>query len=527
MVVDLPRISEVGICLVAFAMGGVIGGISGTAGAQWVTNHDPVFQPAFSKPSVGATLAEPKFGTTMRRLTDARGSGIASILPQYSKRQAWNADQSYLLLFTGDGTARLYDGTTYTFLKTLDELGGEDVFWHPTNPSIIYYSAENVLYSYDVGTETSTAIHTFDGYTWANTRGEGNMSRDGRYDAFVGQVYDTDTHFKDILVYDLLLDSIVSKIALPTVLSDFDWVSISPLGNYVVVDYATMDTGRYQGIEIYDRNLNFIWQKGLGAGHSDLAVDADGNEVLIMAYYDGDLNSGIVKKFRLSDGVTTSLLELSPDFDLHISCRNESRREWCFISTFDAEGRLTDDSVSWLPFEDEIFALKMDGSGDVQRIAHHHSKRFSPSTPDRDNSNYWAEPHATVSRDGMRIIFGSNWREDIDSDSSVDAYVVDFRSFLAIKDDQARIPSGYEFLQNYPNPFNPTTAISFKLSALSNVTLKVYNVLGQEVARLVDGVIQPGSYTVQFDGSRLPSGLYLCCISASGFTSMKKMMLVK
>ncbi len=497
------------------------------ADAQWVTSHDPIYQPTFSKPSAGATFADPKFGTSVRRLTDARGGGIASIVPQYSKRQAWNADQSFLLLFTGDGTGRLYDGTTYEFLKPLDDVGGEDVFWHPTNPDLLYFSFGNTLFSYDVVMQSPTAVRTFGGYTWINTRGEGNMSLDGRYYAFVGQTYDTDTHFKDIVVYDLVLDSIVSKMALPTMLSDFDWASISPLGNYVVIDYATADTGRYQGIEVYDRNLDFIWQKGLGAGHSDLAVDANGDEVLIMAYYDADLNSGFVKKFRLTDGVATSLLELSPDFDLHISCRNDSRREWCFISTFDAEGRLTDDSLSWLPFEDEIFALKMDGSGDVQRIAHHHSRRFSAITPDRDDSNYWAEPHATVSRDGTRMIFGSNWREDIASDSSVDAYAVDFRSFLAIKADQAGGSSGYELLQNYPNPFNPTTAISYKLSALSNVTLKVYDLLGREVATLVNKIERPGDHEVQLDGSRFASGVYFYRLVAGGQIVTKKMVLTK
>ena len=88
-------------------------------------------------------------------------------------------------------------------------------------------------------------------------------------------------------------------------------------------------------------------------------------------------------------------------------------------------------------------------------------------------------------------------------------------------------PSSFSLSQNYPNPFNPTTAISYKLSALSRVTLKVYNVLGQEIATLVDQVRPPGDYTVQFDGTRFPSGVYFCRIAAGNFVQTRKMVLIK
>ena len=68
--------------------------------------------------------------------------------------------------------------------------------------------------------------------------------------------------------------------------------------------------------------------------------------------------------------------------------------------------------------------------------------------------------------------------------------------------------STFKLNQNYPNPFNPTTVISYKLSALSQVTLKVYDVLGRDVVTLVSGERTPGSYTADFDASRLPSGIY-------------------
>ena len=70
------------------------------------------------------------------------------------------------------------------------------------------------------------------------------------------------------------------------------------------------------------------------------------------------------------------------------------------------------------------------------------------------------------------------------------------------------VPLGYALLQNYPNPFNPTTSIEFRISNVGFVTLKVYDMLGQRVATLVDKVEQPGSYEVQFNGSDLASGVY-------------------
>ena len=495
--------------------------------AQWITHHNPLFQSNIPRPAVGLPITDPKFGTSLTRISNAQGTGYEGIFPQYSKRQAWNADESLMLLFSGDGRTLLHNGSTYQLIKELEGIGGEDVFWHPTNPSIILYSADNVFLSYNVITDEIDTLHSFPNYTWINTRGEGNLSRDGRYYAFVGQVYDTITHFRDIVVYDITTDSIISKLELPPTLTDFDWVSISPLGNYVVVDYATTNTGRFEGIEVYDRRMNFLWQKPLGAGHSDLTVDVDGNEVLVMDYYDSETNSTFIKKFRLSDGTETSLLELSWQFDLHISCRNEARPEWCFISTFDGEARLTDDSLSWLPFEDEVFALKLDGSGEVQRIAHHHSRRFSPTTPDRDNSVYWAEPHATVSRTGGRILFGSNWREQVEIDSSVDTYVIDFRSWVGVQKQDPLLPQKIHLEQNYPNPFNPSTTIRFSLSHREHVTLKVFDVLGREVAKLVNGELNAGEHSVVFDADGLSSGIYFYRLQAGDFVDTKKLVMLK
>ena len=94
------------------------------------------------------------------------------------------------------------------------------------------------------------------------------------------------------------------------------------------------------------------------------------------------------------------------------------------------------------------------------------------------------------------------------------------------------MPRSFTLFQNYPNPFNPTTAISYQLSAVSTVSLKVYDVLGREVATLVNQKQNAGSYSVTFDASRLASGVYFYRLVAVGdngqrFVAVKKLLVLK
>ncbi|MBU1937613.1 T9SS type A sorting domain-containing protein [bacterium] len=90
------------------------------------------------------------------------------------------------------------------------------------------------------------------------------------------------------------------------------------------------------------------------------------------------------------------------------------------------------------------------------------------------------------------------------------------------------LPEQFLLYQNYPNPFNPTTMMQFDLRRHSNVTLKIFNVLGQEVATLLhDAPLSAGVHQVEFDGSHLASGVYIYTLSSDGFAASKKMVLLK
>ena len=93
--------------------------------------------------------------------------------------------------------------------------------------------------------------------------------------------------------------------------------------------------------------------------------------------------------------------------------------------------------------------------------------------------------------------------------------------------DPASVPTSFRLYQNYPNPFNGTTNIGFRISDFGFVSLKVYDVLGREVATLVNEVRQPGSYEVGFDGNVLASGMYFYRLEAGANVETRKMILTK
>ncbi len=92
---------------------------------------------------------------------------------------------------------------------------------------------------------------------------------------------------------------------------------------------------------------------------------------------------------------------------------------------------------------------------------------------------------------------------------------------------QISSPKKFKLEQNFPNPFNPSTIISYSIPEGSFVQMRVYNILGEQVAQLVNERKEAGTYNVQFDASDLQSGIYIYQISAGNFLQVRKMMLVK
>jgi hypothetical protein len=94
-------------------------------------------------------------------------------------------------------------------------------------------------------------------------------------------------------------------------------------------------------------------------------------------------------------------------------------------------------------------------------------------------------------------------------------------------DDEFNSVSDYRLSQNYPNPFNPSTSINFSIPNKANVSIKVFDLLGSQIAELVNGEIEAGSYNIEFNATNLPSGIYFYKIQSNNFSETKKMILLK
>jgi hypothetical protein len=88
-------------------------------------------------------------------------------------------------------------------------------------------------------------------------------------------------------------------------------------------------------------------------------------------------------------------------------------------------------------------------------------------------------------------------------------------------------PQSFALSQNYPNPFNPGTTISFDVPSTGQVSIKVYNILGEEVANMVNGVVEAGKKSIFFDARGLASGVYICRMYAGDFAAVRKMVLIR
>jgi len=138
-----------------------------------------------------------------------------------------------------------------------------------------------------------------------------------------------------------------------------------------------------------------------------------------------------------------------------------------------------------------------------------------------DLQELWTDNIANVNTSGVAI--GLNGLIAVAGSNKIKVYTAG--NPVSVEDEIN--PDGFELSQNYPNPFNPSTSIQYRVSSISQVILKVYDVLGNEVATLVNEEKPAGSYEVEFSAIGLASGMYLYTLQTDSYIETKKMVLMK
>ena len=175
--------------------------------------------------------------------------------------------------------------------------------------------------------------------------------------------------------------------------------------------------------------------------------------------------------------------------------------------------------VSWLDARSnplwDIYAQKFDGSGN--RIWEQEGKAVSIATGLKSHQNI------IITNNGDYIV---SWGDERNPDPDIYAQSLD-ALVTSVNHSTSELPELFVLTQNYPNPFNPSTSIQYTVSSRQFVRLKVYDVLGNEVATLVNEEKAAGTYAVEFNAKDLPSGIYFYRLQAGSFVETKKMILMK
>ena len=386
-----------------------------------VTDWTPRPKSALAKPGYLQTVAEPDFGTTITRITGDPGTpignGVAGNWPavayhNYPKDPVWTADQALLVLKTmsgvpSPGAALFLDGSTYRVLfSRTGPAGGGEWRLHPTLPDVaVYLNANGSVGHWNVRTNVSTLKFSAPAgaYSGANLSWpEANVSYDGRW-VTVQATRNSDGR-KVAYTVDIGAGTKGADIDLAAFgVGAVDWVSVSPLGTYVVVS-AVIDGAGYR-VKAWDRATGRQVQYWTThpLGHADIGIDQAGREV-VFGGANGSVNA---KQFVTLDLASGAVAVQSPptSYNWHASTRSNLRRGWGYAVTNDYTGTALDG---------EIYALKLDGSRGIERYGRYHGV----------NSRYDDAPKAVPSPDGKRLLFASNWGS---TTGPIQAYVLDLR----------------------------------------------------------------------------------------------------
>jgi hypothetical protein len=391
-------------------------------------DYAAIMVPDAPRPALRTTVTDPVFGTRLTRVTDPRmapddqDDTTLGLRHEYARYPGLNANGTLAVVVVIGGAWRgaykVLELATGRIVCDLPVAGGDaEAAWDQHDPTLITFRSGNNLCRLYSDSGMLEISMVWPNYVAVSTNQEGRLSDDGRYAALIA--YQDEAHTRcDLLVADLSAGTNLHKWKDPGVPN---WISMSPSGEYVVVQWADS-----RGTRCYDRQLRYLHTLVQDYPHGDFALDAAGDEVFVYQASSGAAIAALgcprapggqpLASTRLADGQQQLLLGdcYTADwrqqitgtflnwewFGVHVSgTASRAHPGWALVSTY------TDPYNAQEPLSREIFWLALDGSGRVKRIAHHHSDQEVY----RGEKDYFAEPHASSTWDGNTVVFSSTW----------------------------------------------------------------------------------------------------------------------
>lgn len=413
------------------------------AAAQGISDPNAsLARQALARPAAGAAAIDPVFGTTIVRLTDRTGAGgYATHL--YSQLQAFSADNAYAIL-NEDSDIVVRRMADRSLVGGLAGIEWNAPRWQPAAPRTIVHYDSNADTTLRVEYTTVDPVATTTVFTFPSqyqrvlpNQSFDELSHDGRWMAGMAARSDG---AGVIFALDLQARALGAVLPVPTLYAgpcrrdpvwgevEPDWIGVSPLGRYLVVQWPRDGTERCSGLETFDLATGaFVGRVYDGHQHGDLGVLADGQTEFFMTFElwsPADPGQPALA-YRVLPGTATVaepvyLTSLAWGGG-HISCQGPNGV--CLVSygSWDGDG--------WTPFEKEEFLQFTDGS--VLRLAHHRSSECG----------YWVQPRGSLSRDGSLAIFASDWRDETGGNSCGgeplgrgEAYLIEVPGFASCGD---------------------------------------------------------------------------------------------
>lgn len=437
--------------------------------ATRVTDRDPRIVEKIAKPAFLETYQDPAFGTPVTRISDAKPGGV--IKTMYNTIQAWNADESKLILYhTGTEGAghHLYDGQTYQHIRKLDTVPPdlEEIFWDPNSADHFFYIQKypvtdefyDTLVRYNVNTEEKQKIAdmgTVCGHPPASggsaTSGSDVQAMYGDHigvrcnnNAFNGDT--TDQTFYVNVRTGAISNQVVIDPALPVAGNSFAYAnnisaSPTPSNQRILLQGSVFDTDMnlirnldisYSGFRGADGNLYKVPKPE----HNTVGRLPNGHDAMYSVIYNssemgcnGDAESGVgsLVSFDMETGACRVIVGKSngwgyPQSGTHVSAISEANPGWVVMSTigYGKFDYFNNEQEAPLLFS-EISLTYAGDEPKTCRLAHARTYAKDAQNISGYNAGYFGEPHPVISPSGTRVIFSSDWYDS----GSVDTYVID------------------------------------------------------------------------------------------------------